>query len=93
MVPSYCLVSKLVVIDSYYPVAFEALLLVNGLKNMFAFGFSYGVIPWLTRSGFQAAFGEMAGIQTGVMLFAILPLNLYGKQIRHKSAGWKVISW
>lgn len=92
MVPSYYLVSKLVVIDSYYPVAFEALLLVNGLKNMFAFGFSYGVIPWLTRSGFQAAFGEMVGIQTGVMLLAI-PLFLYGKQIRHQSAGWKVISW
>ena len=91
MVSSYCLVSKLV-IDSYYPVAFEALLLVNGLKNMFAFGFSYGVIPWLTRSGFQAAFGEMVGIQTGVVLFAI-PLFVYGKQIRHKSAGWKVISW
>lgn len=91
MVASYCLISNLV-IDSYYPVAFEALLLVNGLKNMFAFGFSYGVIPWVTRSGFQTAFGEMVAIQTGVMLLAI-PLFLYGKQIRHKSAGWKVISW
>jgi hypothetical protein len=91
MVPSYCFVSKLV-IDSYYPVAFEALLLVSGLKNMFAFGFSYGVIPWVKRSGYQAAFGEMVAIQTGVILLAI-PLFFYGKQIRHKSAGWKVISW
>lgn len=81
-----------VVIDSYYPVAFEALLLVNGLKNMFAFGFSYGVVPWITRSGYEAAFGEMVVIQTGVMLFAI-PLYYFGKQLRHKSAGWRVISW
>jgi hypothetical protein len=80
------------VIDSYYLVAFEALLLVNGLKNMFAFGFSYGVVPWITRSGFEHAFGEMVVIQTGVMLFAI-PLYYYGKQLRHRSAGWRVISW
>jgi hypothetical protein len=80
------------VIDSYYPVAFEALLLVNGLKNIFAFGFSYGVVPWITRSGFQGAFGEMIAVQTGVMLFAV-PLFLYGKKLRHISAGWKVISW
>lgn len=79
-------------IDSYYLVAFEALLLINGLKNMFAFGFQYGVIPWIIKSGYEAAFGEMVGIQTGVMLLAI-PLYYYGKQLRHKSAGWKVISW
>ena len=80
------------VIDSYLPVAFEALLLVNGLKNMFAFGFSYGVVPWVTRSGFQAAFCEMIAIQSGVMLFAV-PLFIYGKKLRHISGGWKVISW
>ena len=44
------------VIDSYYPMAFEALLLVNGLKNVFAFGFSYGVVPWIIHSGYQDAF-------------------------------------
>jgi hypothetical protein len=80
------------VIDCYRPVAFEALLLVNGLKNIFAFGFSYGVIPWVTRSGFKGAFGEMVVVQTGVMLFAV-PLFLYGKKLRHISGGWKVISW
>jgi hypothetical protein len=80
------------VIDCYYPVAFDALLIVNGVKNMFAFGFSYGVIPWIQRSGYEQAFGEMVVIQTGVMLFAI-PLYIYGKQLRHISAGWKVISW
>lgn len=80
------------VIDCYYPVAFEALLLVNGIKNMFAFGFSYGVVPWVTRSGFTGAFGEMIAVQTGVMLLAV-PLFLYGKKLRHISGGWKLISW
>lgn len=41
------------VLDSYYPVAAEALLLVNGLKNVVAFGFLHGVIPWCTKSGYQ----------------------------------------
>jgi hypothetical protein len=80
------------VIDSYYPVAFECLLLINGLKNIYAFGVSYGVVPWVYRSGYKNAFGEMAGIQTGVMLLAI-PLYFYGKRIRHITAGWKLISW
>lgn len=89
----FCLIANPpLVIDAYYPVAFEALLLVNGLKNIFAFGFSYGVVPWVMRSGYSAAFGEMVVIQTGVMLFAI-PMYFYGKKLRHASAMWKVISW
>ena len=80
------------VIDSYYPVAFEALLMVCGLKNIFAFGFSYGVVPWIIRSGYEGAFGEMVAIQCGVMLLG-LPLWYYGKRLRHISASWKLISW
>jgi len=78
--------------DSYFLVSYEALLMVNGLKNIFGFGFSYAVVPWITLSGFQGAFGTMVGIQCGIMLFAI-PLYLYGKRIRHASASWKLISW
>lgn len=80
------------VIDCYFLVSYEALLMVNGLKNIFGFGFSYAVVPWITLQGFQGAFGTMVGIQCGVMLFAI-PLYLYGKKIRHASASWKLISW
>jgi hypothetical protein len=80
------------VIDSYLPVAFEALLLVNGLKNVFAFGISYAVVPWVLGSGYRNAFGEMVAIQTGTMLFFV-PLFIYGKKLRHISWGWKVISW
>ena len=41
------------VMDCYYPVAPEALLIVNAFKNVTAFGVIYGVVPWVTRSGFQ----------------------------------------
>jgi hypothetical protein len=78
------------VIDCYYPVAYEAMLLVNGLKNVFGWAFSYGVVPWVTRSGYQGAFCTMVGIQCAVMLFGV-PLWYWGKQIRHHSASWKVI--
>lgn len=41
------------VMDSYFPVAPEALLLVNGLKNVVAFGFTYGAVPWVVARGYQ----------------------------------------
>ena len=41
------------ILDIYSPIADEALLIVNALKNVFAFGFSYGVSPWVTQDGFE----------------------------------------
>ena len=78
------------VLDSYLPVGYEAILLVNAFKQIFAFGFSYGVIPWVTLDGYAGAFGAMAGIQVGLMLLG-LPLWLYGKKLRHISGAWKII--
>jgi len=80
------------VIDSYFPVAYEAMLLINGLKNVFGFGFSFAVVPWVTLSGYKGTFCTMVGIQCALMLFG-LPLWYWGKQIRHATASWKVITW
>lgn len=79
-------------VDCYLPIAPELLLLDNGLKQVFGFGFTYGVVPWVTGSGYKNVFGALAGIQVGVTLLGI-PLWYWGKQLRHKSARWKVISW
>lgn len=79
-----------VVLDAYLPVAYEALLLVNAFKQIFAFGFSYGIVPWVLLDGFEGAFGAMAGIHFAIMLLAA-PLWYYGKQIRHKSSAWKLV--
>jgi hypothetical protein len=44
------------VMDAYYPVAADALLMVNGLKNVVAFGFTYGIVPWVTADGYEKVF-------------------------------------
>jgi hypothetical protein len=80
------------VVDSYFPTAPETALLIVGLKNVFGFGFSYGIIPWITRSGYAGTFGALAGMQFGVVLLG-LPLWYFGKQIRHATAKWKIIMW
>jgi hypothetical protein len=85
-------VINILVIDAYAPIAAETLLIVSGLKQIFAFGYTYGVISWITKEGYAAAFGEMAGINTGVMLLG-LPLYYWGKQIRQMSAKWKLLIW
>lgn len=41
------------VMDSYFEVAAEALLLVNGMKNVAGFGFTYGFVPWTTSAGYK----------------------------------------
>jgi hypothetical protein len=66
------------------------MLLSIGLKNIFGFGFAYGVIPWISAQGYAAAFGTMVGVHCGILLFGI-PLWYYGKRIRQATAGWKLI--
>lgn len=41
------------VMDSYFVVAPECLLLINGLKNVIAFGFIYAAVPWVQGQGFE----------------------------------------
>ena len=90
MTLSSTIINKIPVMDAYLPVAYESMLLVNAFKQIFSFGFSYSVVPWVTHSGFLGMFGAMAGINSAILLLA-LPLWYYGKQIRHKSASWKLI--
>jgi hypothetical protein len=66
------------------------LVAVNAVKQLFAFGFNYGVVPWITLDGFDGAFGAMAGIQFAVTLFGLV-LWYFGKRIRHATGSWKVI--
>jgi MFS family permease len=47
-------ISMTYILDAYYPAAAEALLLVNALKNIIAFGFIYAVSPWVSKVGFKA---------------------------------------
>ena len=42
------------VMDSYYEVAAEGLLMVNGMSKIVAFGFSYGFVPWTGSAGYAS---------------------------------------
>lgn len=77
--------------DCYYAVAPDALLVVNGLKNMVCFGFLYGIVPWVTDVGYVAAYWTQAAIMIFVMAVGALPLYFFGERIRHSSAKWRVI--
>jgi hypothetical protein len=74
----------------YLPVAPDALLLINGLKNVAAFGFLYAITPWVFKVGYAECFGEQAAIAVGILLFAI-PLSLFGAKMRHRTAQWRII--
>jgi hypothetical protein len=76
--------------DILLPVAPDALLLINGLKNIVAFGFLYGIVPWYL-SGPKDCFGAQAGIFAAVIVLGGLPLAIWGGKIRHATAQWKVI--
>ncbi|QIW99570.1 hypothetical protein AMS68_005088 [Peltaster fructicola] len=76
--------------DSYLPVNADALMLVNGLKNIVAFGFLYGIVPWVTTAGPVNAFGAQAGIYVAILALAI-PLVLFGAKLRHITAHWRII--
>ncbi|KAF2254809.1 MFS general substrate transporter [Trematosphaeria pertusa] len=77
--------------DCALPVNSDALLLVNGLKNVVAFGFLYGVVPWVEEVGYVDCFGTMAGIFVAIVGIGAMLLILYGARVRHATAKWQVI--
>jgi hypothetical protein len=92
--------------DCALPVNSDALLLVNGLKNIVAFGksvseayqpllnilgFLYGVVPWVDKVGYVDSFGTMAGIFVAIVGLGAVLLTVYGARVRHAGAQWKLI--
>lgn len=52
VVPAAAIVAMTYTVDSYFEVAAEALLVINGLKAVAAWGFTYGFIPWTEKVGY-----------------------------------------
>jgi len=80
------------VIDGYRPVAGEITLAVMGFKSLFGFLLSFYTNTWVAESGYLNAYGAMAGISAAVILTWI-PLYFWGKQIRHTTWNWPIISY
>lgn len=47
-----CSIMMTYVADSYFAIAAESLLVINGTKNVIAFGFSYAAVPWVQQQGY-----------------------------------------
>ena len=61
------------VMDSCFAIAPECLLLVNGLKNVVAFGFAYGAIPWSESQGYaRVCYFQPAHLQADLTLALVL---------------------
>ncbi|KAI1212099.1 MFS general substrate transporter [Annulohypoxylon truncatum] len=81
------------VCDCYFPVSAECLEMINGIKNIVAFGLVHGVVPWVDNMGYAKAFGTLGGIFGGLMAL-VVPLLVWGPQIRHHtSSKWRLVSW
>jgi hypothetical protein len=64
---------------------------MTGPKNIVAFGFLYGIVPWVEEVGCKACFGAQAGIFVAIILLGMAALIPYGAAIRHKQAQWRII--
>ncbi|KAM0434499.1 hypothetical protein ACHAPT_003595 [Fusarium lateritium] len=79
------------VIDAYRPVAGEVSLAVLGFKALFGFLLSFYTNPWINQSGYQIAYGTMAGIAAAILVLWI-PLYIWGKRIRLATWDWSLVS-
>ncbi|KAK4193224.1 protein HOL1 [Podospora australis] len=77
--------------DCLLPVNSDALMLVNGSKNIVAFGFLYGIVPWVEEVGYVDCFGAQAGIFVAVIAIGMVILIPFGGKIRHTQARWRII--
>ena len=62
-----------------------------GLKNIVAFGFLYGIVPWAEEAGYVDCFGTQAGVFVGIVALGAVLLIMYGAEARHIQAHWRII--
>jgi MFS family permease len=79
-------------VDSYLPLAGEALVVVFVLRGITGTVLALYSFNWIGASGEKNAFGQMVGIQYFVCLFAIVFL-VWGKKIRAKTARFGPMAW
>ncbi|KAB2576365.1 putative transporter mfc1 [Lasiodiplodia theobromae] len=68
------------VVDCFPGKAGEIGVLVNGMKNFFAFGVSYGSLAWYESAGAMGQFATMAGLSWAV--YAVVPVLYFWRNKR-----------
>jgi len=61
------------------------------IQALFGFLLAFETNPWINESGYQNAYGAMAGISAGVLILWV-PLYFWGKRIRHRTWKWPIMS-
>ena len=54
VVTSVASIAMTYVMDSYFEVAAEVLLLINGMSKVIAWAFTYGFVPWTVSAGYES---------------------------------------
>ncbi|KAJ5641161.1 hypothetical protein N7528_000786 [Penicillium herquei] len=85
-------VSLVYTIDSYRPIAGEIVVTQLAFKSAFGFLLGFYTNPWVDKHGYNVAYGEMAAICGGVLIFWI-PFFFWGKWIRQKTLSWRIMKW
>ena len=69
-------------LDSYPARAGPLLVIICAFRGIISFGVSYGIAPFIERSGYDGAFGTF-GALTAVLGLLGAPIYVWGKDIRH----------
>ncbi|OJJ47362.1 hypothetical protein ASPZODRAFT_159251 [Penicilliopsis zonata CBS 506.65] len=85
-------VSFVYCIDSFRPVAGEVTVTQLAFKSCFGFLLSFYTNPWIDEVGYASAYGTMAAISGGCLLFFI-PLFFWGKALRTAAMKWPFIQF
>ncbi|KAL1894204.1 hypothetical protein Sste5346_005990 [Sporothrix stenoceras] len=85
-------VSLVYTIDSYRPIAGEVVVTQLAFKSAFGFLLGFYTNPWVNTHGYAVAYGEMAAICGGVLIFWI-PLFVWGKALRQKTINWRIMKY
>ncbi|KAK4167220.1 protein HOL1 [Cladorrhinum sp. PSN259] len=60
-------------------------------KNIIAFGFLHGIVPWVEKVRYPDCFGVQAGILIAVIAVGMAILIPFGAKIRHRQARSRII--
>lgn len=85
-------VSLVYTIDCYRPIAGEIVVTQLAFKSAFGFLLGFYTNPWVTEAGYQTAYGIMAAICGGVLIFWV-PLFFWGHKIRVATLGWGIMKY
>lgn len=76
-------------LDSYPQRASSLLIIICAFRGIISFGVSYGIQPFIERSGYDGAFATFGGLTAALGLLGI-PVFIWGRKIRQHTGRFTV---